>query len=80
MQSPHGPTKYLGPNVFYPASVTVTRRPLQTDVYQPTTGKYYPVTSLWQVGKNPSTGVEGEVYILTKIASNLAYWVLIATP
>lgn len=77
MQSPHGPTKYLGPNVFYPATVTVNRRPTSTDIIQPTTGKYYLITSLWQVGKNPTTGVEGEVWLLTKIVANTAYWELI---
>lgn len=74
MKSPHGPTKYLGPTVFYAPTVTVNRRPLTTDLYQPTTGKYYFISTIWQVGKNPTDGVEGEMYILTKIVANVAYW------
>lgn len=77
MPSPHMPTKYLGPNVFYPSTVTRNRRPTSTDVFQPETGKYYIVSGLWQVGKQPTTGVEGEIYVLTKIVANVAYWELI---
>ena len=76
MPSPHAPTKYLGPQVFYPATVSRNRRPTSSDVIQPETGKYYIVTSLWQVGKSPTTGVQGEVWILTKIVGNVSFWVL----
>jgi len=76
MPSPHAPTKYLGPQVFYPATVSRNRRPTSTDVIQPETGKYYIITSLWQVGKQPTTGTEGEVWILTKIVANVAFWEL----
>lgn len=79
MPSPHMPTKYLGPQVFYAPTVTRTRQPLGTDYIQPETGKYYAISTIWQVGKNPTTGVEGEMWILTKIVSNVAYWELFTT-
>lgn len=79
MPSPHSPTKYLGPQVFYPATVSRNRPPTTADVIQPETGKYYIITSLWQVGKNPTSGTEGDVYILTKIVSQQGIWVKIAS-
>ncbi len=72
--SPDSPTKYAGPNVFLAPTVTRSRRPTGADVKQPETGKNYLVSCIWQVGKNPTTGSEGEMWILTKIVANVAYW------
>ncbi len=73
--SPELPTRYLGPNTFIVPTVTRNRQPTDADYKQPETGKLYPVTTIWQVGKNPTTGSEGELWFLSKIVANLAYWV-----
>lgn len=79
MPSPHQPTKYLGPKTFLAPTVSRNRRPTGADVIQPETGKYYAITTLWQVGKDPTDGVEGEVWVLTKIVANVGYWEIITT-
>jgi hypothetical protein len=78
MVSPLFPVKYKGPNVYLANVVTRKRQPLSTDVFQPETGKYYVPFCGWQVGANPTTGVEGELWLLSKIVANVAYWVLIS--
>lgn len=74
---PNSPTRYVGPNVFLVPSVTRNREPTGADYRQPETGKLYPVSTIWQVGKDPTTGTEGEMFILTKIVANVGYWQLI---
>ena len=78
MTSPMYPIKYKGPNVYLANVVTRKRQPLSTDVFQPETGKYYVPFCGWQVGANPTTGIEGELWLLSKIVANVAYWVLIS--
>lgn len=74
--SPKNPRDYVGPNVFLVPTITRNRRPTDADYRQPETGKLYPISSVWQVGKDPTTGVEGEMWILTKIVANVASWVI----
>lgn len=78
--SPKNPRDYVGPNVYIVTTVTRDRRPLSTDYRQPETGKLYPISTLWQVGANPTTGVEGEIFVLTKIVANTAYWEILSSP
>jgi hypothetical protein len=76
--SPKDPNKYLGPNVFLNIVVTRNREPTSADYRQPETGKLYSNCTIWQVGKNPTTGTEGDLWILTKIVGNVAFWVQIS--
>jgi len=71
---PNGPTKYLGPNVAYGTVVSRPREPTSADYRQPETGRLYPLSCHWVIGNDPSTGVVGDVWILTKIAANVAFW------
>lgn len=70
----NSPTKYLGPNVSLVSIVTRNRSPTSADIRQGTTGQYYPIGSSWIVSKNPTTGAEGDIWYLSKIVANVAYW------
>lgn len=72
--SSNNPMKYLGPNVSLVVAVTRNRAPTGADVRQPETGKIYPFGTEWLVGKNPTTGSFGDIWFLTKIEANVAYW------
>jgi hypothetical protein len=72
---PQNPTRYLGANVYLNIVVSRNRRPTGADYRQPETGVLYQVATIWQVSKNPTTGVEGELWMLSKIVSNIAYWI-----
>lgn len=76
--SPKSPNKYLGPNVYQVLCVTRNRAPTGSDVFQPETGKYYPFSSIWVVGKDPTTGIQGDLWILGKIVANVAFWTQIS--
>ena len=69
------PTKYTGPNVSLVSQAVRNRSPTGTDIRQGTTGKYYPIGSYWIVSKDPTTGTEGDLWYLSKIVSNVAYWI-----
>lgn len=69
------PTKYLGPGVAILSIVNRDRSPTGADIRQGTTGTYYPVGSFWIVSKAPTTGTEGDLWWLSKIVANVAYWV-----
>jgi hypothetical protein len=73
--SPQNPNKYVGPYVYYPSVVLRNRPPNGADFRQPETGKYYPVASFWIVGVNPTSGTQGDLWYLSKIVANIAYWV-----
>src|SRR5688572_11052683 len=75
--SPNNPTSYVGPKVALNTVVTRNRRPTSADYRQPETGKLYPFSTLWLIGKDPTTGVQGELWYLSKIESNLGYWVML---
>lgn len=79
MSTPVSPTKYVGPNQYLVPVVSRNRSPTTADYRQPETGKNYFIGCIWQVGKSPTTGTEGDMWILTKIASNMGYWVQIAS-
>lgn len=70
----NNPRKYLGPETSSVTIVSRNRSPLSSDIRQPSTGKYYPIGSLWIVSKNPTTGAYGDLWYLSKIVSNVAYW------
>jgi hypothetical protein len=73
--SPKGPVDYTGPNVYLAVVVTRNRAPTGADYRQPETGKLYTFNTFWLVGKNPTTGVQGDLWYLSKIVANVAYWV-----
>jgi len=77
--NPKLPTKFRGTDKTITFFVTRNREPTLADFRQPETGNLYSIATIWQVGKNPSTGVEGDLWILSKIVANQAYWVKIAT-
>jgi hypothetical protein len=66
--------RYLGPNVTIETIVTRNREPTVADYRQPETGKYYPFGCLWLVGKDPTTGTWGDLWYLSYINGNVAYW------
>jgi len=76
--NPLNPTKHRGTNKYITFFVSRNRQPLLADYRQPETGTLYSVGTVWQVAKNPTTGIEGEMYMLTKIVANQGYWVLLA--
>lgn len=73
--TPHSPNKYLGTQQYLIPFVTRNRQPTGADYRQPETGKLYPLGAVWQVGKNPVNGLEGDLWYLTKIVANVAFWV-----
>lgn len=76
--SPKSPNRYLGPNLYLSTVVTRNRSPTGADYRQPENGKLYPIASYWIVGKDPTTGTEGDLWYLAKIAANVAYWVMLS--
>ncbi len=79
MTVPVNPTKYRGPNVYLANIVTRDRPPTLADYRQPETGKYYVIFCGWQVGRNPVSGTEGDLWLLTKIVANQGYWIKISS-
>lgn len=79
MTSPKNPTKYVGPNVYIANTVSRNREPTSADYRQPETGRNYVIFCGWQVGKNPTTGTEGDLFLLSKIIANVAYWIKISS-
>lgn len=77
--SPKNPSKYLGPNVYISSVVVRNRQPTGADFRQPETGKLYPNASYWLIGSDPTTGVQGELWYLSKIVANVAYWLMISS-
>lgn len=75
--SPKDPNKYLGPSVYTVSIVSRNRAPTGADYRQPETGKLYPFGSFWLISKDPTTGTQGEMYYLSKIVANVAYWLKI---
>lgn len=75
----NSPTNYLGPDIAITSVVTRTREPTGADYRQPNNGKLYPFASFWLVGKNPTTGTQGDLWYLSKIVANVAYWLQIGS-
>lgn len=73
--SPNNPRVYLGNNIAVPSVVSRSREPTGADYRQPENGKLYPLGSFWLIGRDPSTGTEGDFYYLSKITANVAFWV-----
>ncbi len=76
--NPQLPTKYNGTNKYVTFFVTRNRSPTGADYRQPETGTLYALGTVWQTGKNPTTGVQGDLWMLSKIVANVAYWVQVA--
>ncbi len=77
--NPRNPTKYQGTDQFLIPFVSRNREPTGADYRQPETGRLYVLGCVWQVGKNPTTGLEGDLWSLSKIVANVAYWVKISS-
>src|SRR5215510_3143843 len=73
--SPNNPSRYLGPAVAINTVVTRNRAPTGADYRMPETGKLYPFNTFWLVGKDPTTGTQGDLWYLSKIEANIAYWI-----
>ena len=71
----NNPAKYLGPNDSLVSIVVRNRQPTGADIRQGTTGQYYPTGSFWIISKDPTTGTQGELWYLSKIVANVAYWI-----
>lgn len=76
--NPKLPTKHTGTNKYITFFVTRKREPTLADYIQPETGTHYSLGTVWQVAKSPTTGVEGELWMLSKIVANQGYWVLLS--
>lgn len=77
--SPKDPNKYLGPNVYLSSIVARNREPTGADYRQPETGKNYPLGSYWLISKDPVSGTQGDLWYLSKIAANVAYWLQVSS-
>ena len=77
--NPKNANKYLGTDQYITFFVSRNRSPTDADYRQPETGRNYAIGTIWQVGKNPTTGLEGDLWILSKIVANVAYWVQFAS-
>jgi len=77
--SPKQPNIYVGPNVYICSIVNRNREPTGADYRQPETGKLYPTGSYWLIGGNPTTGVFGDLWYLSKIVANVAYWLKLSS-
>jgi len=64
---------------FFAPVVRIKREPLSTDIKDPSTGRYYERPTFWQVGRDPSTGTEGDLWYLADITANVADWQKLAT-
>lgn len=73
--NPRNPAKYQGTDKTITFFVTRERSPTGADYRQPETGRLYTIGTIWQVGKDPSDGTEGDLWILSKIVANVGYWV-----
>lgn len=73
--NPKLPTKYSGTDKYITFFVKRNRSPTGADYRQPETGNLYSIGTIWQVSKSPTTGTEGDMWILSKIVANVAYWV-----
>lgn len=77
--NPRNPTRHTGTDKYITFFVTRSRSPTTADFRQPETGNLYSIGTVWQVGKDPTTGTEGDLWMLSKIVSNLGYWIKIAS-
>jgi len=75
--NPINPTKYKGTDKYITFFVSRNRSPTSADFKQPETGRLYSIGTVWQVGKDPTTGVEGDLWMLSKIVANVAYWLML---
>jgi len=59
--------------------VKIARQPTSSDYKNPQTNKYFTPPFHWVIGKNPSTGTEGDLYYLADVTANVADWKLMST-
>ena len=76
--NPKNPTKFRGTDKNITFFVSRNRRPTLADYRQPETGNLYSVGTVWQIGKDPTTGLEGDLWMLSKIVANQGYWIEIS--
>lgn len=76
--SPKGPNDYTGPKLYGVTIVTRNREPSGADYRQPENGKLYPIGSWWIISIDPTSGVQGDLWYLSKIVANVAYWVKVS--
>lgn len=77
--NPKLPTKSVGTDKYITFFVTRNRIPTSADYRQPETGTLYSIGTVWAISKDPTTGTEGDLYMLSKIVANQGYWVLISS-
>lgn len=77
--SPKNPSKYLGPTVYLSSIVSRNREPTGADYRQPETGKLYPIGSYWIISKDPTNGTEGDLWYLSRITANVAFWLQVSS-
>ncbi len=77
--SPKDPNKYLGPSVYLSSIVTRNREPTGADYRQPETGKIYPLGSYWLISRDPVSGTQGDLWYLSKIVANVAFWLQVSS-
>lgn len=77
--NPKLPTKHVGTNKYITFFVSRNRSPTGADYRQPETGTLYSVGTVWQVSKDPATGTEGDLWMLSKIVANVGYWIQISS-
>lgn len=77
--SPDNPRRYTGANVFLSTVVTRKREPTGADYRQPETGSLYRTGSFWLIGPAPTNGAQGDLWYLSKIVSNVAFWIKFGT-
>lgn len=76
--SPKDPNKYLGPTVYLSSIVTRNRIPTGADYRNPNNGKIYAVGSFWLISKDPVSGVQGDLWYLSKVVANVATWLMLS--
>ena len=76
--NPASPTKYRGTDQYLVPVVVRSYTPGLPDYRQPETGRNYPIGCVWQVGKDPTDGDEGDLYMLSKIVANEGYWIQVS--
>lgn len=77
--NPKLPTRHTGTNKYITFFVARDRSPTSADYRQPETGTLYSVGTVWQVSKDPTTGTEGDLWMLSKIVANVGYWIQISS-
>lgn len=71
--------QFRGLKTFQVKYVKAKRPPTTADIRDPKTGRLFELNTHWVLGKNPSSGTEGDIYILKKIVAAVATWELLSS-